>query len=329
MISRSVAIRLLAVALLGPCASCANDVGAPLDYRNEMRAFVREISGYARERMPGFIVIPQNGSELATLDGEPDGRAAADYLLAVDGIGQEDLLYGYSGDDLATPADATDWTRSFLDVFAAAGKRVLVIDYCSTPSKVDDSQARNAAWGFVPFPAHRRALDAIPSYPASPIGANSATVHTLAEAANFLYLINPSGFADKASFVAAVAATNYDLAVVDAFFRADEPLAASDVEAMRSKANGGRRLVICYMSIGEAEDYRWYWHPSWYASPPEWLGPENPSWEGNYKVRYWLDDWKRVIYGGPSSYLDRILAAGFDGVYLDIIDAFEYWEQAR
>ena len=33
--------------------------------------------------------------------------------------------------------------------------------------------------------------------------------------------------------------------------------------------------------------------------------------------------------GSPDAYLDRILAAGFDGVYLDIIDAFEYFEAKR
>ncbi|MCX5769013.1 MAG: hypothetical protein NTZ09_01885 [Candidatus Hydrogenedentes bacterium] len=33
------------------------------------------------------------------------------------------------------------------------------------------------------------------------------------------------------------------------------------------------------------------------------------------------------ILGGPDAYLDRIITAGFDGVYLDIIDAFEYFEE--
>ena len=52
----------------------------------------------------------------------------------------------------------------------------------------------------------------------------------------------------------------------------------------------------------------------------------NPEWAGNYKVRYWDPEWKRIIYGEDDSYLDRIMNAGFDGAYLDIIDAFEYFE---
>jgi cysteinyl-tRNA synthetase len=80
------------------------------------------------------------------------------------------------------------------------------------------------------------------------------------------------------------------------------------------------------MSIGEAEDYRYYWEADWYSDPPVWLDEKNPLWEGNYKVLYWMQEWQDLIFGDESAYLDRILNAGFDGVYLDIIDAFEHFE---
>jgi cysteinyl-tRNA synthetase, unknown class len=91
--------------------------------------------------------------------------------------------------------------------------------------------------------------------------------------------------------------------------------------------------VIAYFSIGEAEDYRFYWNPAWNENPPVWLGPENPDWQGNYKVRYWNEDWRKILMGVDSgvdkSYLDRIIDMGFDGVYLDIVDAFEYWSDEQ
>lgn len=80
--------------------------------------------------------------------------------------------------------------------------------------------------------------------------------------------------------------------------------------------------VLSYLSIGEAERYRSYWKPEWDKTRPEWLSDENPDWPGNYKVAFWHGDWKNIIY----DYLDDIMDAGFDGVYLDIIDAYEYWE---
>lgn len=88
---------------------------------------------------------------------------------------------------------------------------------------------------------------------------------------------------------------------------------------------------IAYLSLGEAETYRYYWEPDWLiekdskiSSPiaPRWLGQINPKWEGNFKVRYWDTEWKENII---QPYLDKILSQGFRGIYLDIIDAFEYW----
>jgi cysteinyl-tRNA synthetase len=79
--------------------------------------------------------------------------------------------------------------------------------------------------------------------------------------------------------------------------------------------------AIAYFSIGEAEDYRFYWKPEWSNTPPAWLGPENPDWPGNYKVRFWHPDWQNIVF----EYLDKIIAQGFDGIYLDIVDGFSYW----
>ena len=47
---------------------------------------------------------------------------------------------------------------------------------------------------------------------------------------------------------------------------------------------------------------------------PEWLDSVNPNWDGNFKVRYSDPDWQSILFGGEGAYLDRILAAGFDGV---------------
>jgi cysteinyl-tRNA synthetase len=85
-------------------------------------------------------------------------------------------------------------------------------------------------------------------------------------------------------------------------------------------------LVIAYLSIGEAEDYRYYWKPVWKTNPPSWLKAEDPNWEGNYVVAYWEKDWQNIIFGNSNAYLDKIIKDGFDGAYLDIIDAFEYFE---
>ena len=51
----------------------------------------------------------------------------------------------------------------------------------------------------------------------------------------------------------------------------------------------------------------------------------NDDWEGNYKVRYWTRAWQDLLYGSADGYLDKIIAAGFDGAFLDVIDAYDYF----
>ena len=145
------------------------------------------------------------------------------------------------------------------------------------------------------------------------------------ETKNHLYIINSEHFAEKQDFLAAVSTTNYDVVIMDLFHN-DIVYFDEEIAHLKTKANGGSRLVICYMSIGEAEDYRYYWNTEWQDNEPEWLETENPHWEGNYKVRYWVSDWQDIIFGNDNSYLQRVIDAEFDGVYLDIVDGFEYFE---
>ncbi len=113
---------------------------------------------------------------------------------------------------------------------------------------------------------------------------------------------------------ATIAKSSSDLVVID-YSNGDRPFTRAEVEQMRRKPDGSRRIVLSYMSIGEAEDYRWYWQ----NRSSSWLGKENPKWKGNYGVRFWHEDWQKIVF----EYTDKILAAGFDGVYLDKVDEYE------
>ena len=42
-------------------------------YREYMRTFVESISAYAKDKNSNFLIIPQNGNELVTINGEGDG----------------------------------------------------------------------------------------------------------------------------------------------------------------------------------------------------------------------------------------------------------------
>jgi cysteinyl-tRNA synthetase len=124
---------------------------------------------------------------------------------------------------------------------------------------------------------------------------------------------------------AAIAAAPHDLVVID--YSRDGSAAGAfspaEVALMQRRPDGGRRQVLAYLSIGEAESYRYYWQKGWGRAKPGWLIAENPDWEGNYAVCFWEPAWQRIICGEPGAYLDRLIAAGYDGVYLDKCDVHE------
>ena len=321
-------IRISALAFLIFAVACNKDDGTDdnkniRDYKQDMREFVMGISAKAKTVNPDFAVIPQNGIELVTIDGDKNGAPHIEYLDAIDGNGQEDLFFGYDNDDSATPDNNTAYLREFIDISKNKGNTILVTDYCITPFNITSSYQYNAAAGYISYAAPERDLNVIPN--TTPNNVNHDDITSLSQVRNFLYLINPENFNSKEAFIAAVTATDYDAVIMDLFLE-DEMFTATEIAQLKQKANGGTRMVICYMSIGEAEDYRYYWDNSWSSNKPEWIVEENPDWLGNFKVKYWDGAWQDIIYKKSDSYLDKIIIAGFDGVYLDIIDAFEYFE---
>ncbi len=141
-----------------------------------------------------------------------------------------------------------------------------------------------------------------------------------------LSAVNRFGYQLQKIKVAEAAESPADLLVLEPHGD-DERLTPAEVARLRKKPDGRPRIVLAYLSIGEAEDYRPYWKKVWKREPPAWLGPENPDWKGNFEVHYWDDAWQSLILGQPDAQLDQIVADGYDGVYLDIVDGFEFWEE--
>jgi len=79
-------------------------------------------------------------------------------------------------------------------------------------------------------------------------------------------------------------------------------------------------ICIAYVSLGEAEDYRWYWDE---MKHKDFVLEENPDWEGNYYIDPRSEEWKQYfIY----RVIPKVLKDGYDGLFLDTIDTAEYLE---
>jgi len=176
--------------------------------------------------------------------------------------------------------------------------------------------------GCGPVPLQR--LGGYVCVPCTDLAAPAANAFSAATPAGTKWLYQLQGAA-----AARIAAVTFDIVVMDYSRDGSDEGRYSAAEMNDIRTEGTAREVLAYLSIGEAEDYRYYFDPGWVylfggqpnGSAPDWLARTNPEWEGNYKVQYWSEAWQQIVL----DYLDRIIDDGFDGVYLDIVDAFEYW----
>lgn len=142
----------------------------------------------------------------------------------------------------------------------------------------------------------------------------------LADVSTWFYFLDTeldSGIVDK------IATSQYDLVVLDFIpseaDNTDYPMA--DV-VTRLHQSAHPKLVLAYIDIGEAESYRTYWQPEWRIGTPAWIVGDDPDgWEENYPVAFWYEEW-RAIWLDEEGYLQCIVDAGFDGVYMDWVEAY-------
>ncbi|MDH3754100.1 MAG: endo alpha-1,4 polygalactosaminidase [Acidimicrobiia bacterium] len=137
---------------------------------------------------------------------------------------------------------------------------------------------------------------------------------------NWLYLIDVNL---DAATVDEIVESDHDMVVLDFIpseqQNTDYPMA--DVVERLHEADG-ERLVLAYVDIGQAEDYRVYWEPDWRIGDPDWIVADDPDgWEGNYPVAYWRQEWHDV-WLDDGGLVSQIVDAGFDGVYLDWVEAY-------
>jgi uncharacterized protein (TIGR01370 family) len=117
---------------------------------------------------------------------------------------------------------------------------------------------------------------------------------------------------------AQIAAAPVGVKVVDIYNDDGDLFTSSQVSTMES----GGGTVLGYFSIGEAENYR----PYFSSLPSSILGPQDPSFAGDFQVAYWTDTWKTV----SENYIQTMLDQGYQGCFLDVVDECDTaWAQAN
>ncbi len=294
------------------------------DPTKEMTVLLSKLHTYALKQNPSFQLLGNGSLDLfspETLTHEDRGIVAA----SLDGVLFESYFYGWEmKDDAATPPEVhLEWSEA-LKAASAHHLPLFNIDYCSTTSNVASSYKKNQNAKIVSFAAPARNLTRLPSFPEKPFNENDSDIRKLQQVRNFMILLNPEEFSSRQAYLDELRKSAFDLLIIDATFNGSA-LTLTEINSLKHKPQGGKRLVFAYLSIGEAETYRKYWQQSWQTAPPDWLAEKNPDWDGNFKVHYWEKEWHDILFGTKSSQLDLIIAAGFDGSMLDVVDAYQYY----
>jgi cysteinyl-tRNA synthetase len=304
-------------------AACGGDKRKPAkkSAAATMQELVENISEAARKRHPGFLIVPQNGIELAYAGADPKKPLDQKYLEAIDAFGVEELFYY---EKLAIDSTRLKALRQLADE-----KKVLVSDFVSNRRQADDAIKRNLAEGFVPFVRMKNNYH-YHEIPETITGESGRDITRMRQVRNYLYLMNLEDFDTPDDVVKAVSQTNYDLVVLDLYFDKLQPFSRKQIAAMKHKADGGKRLVMCYLNIGAAENWRYYWKNDWKPGHPDFLRRPYQGYKDETWVAFWSPEWQQLLYQGKDSYLSRILEAGFDGTYLDNTEAyFEVFKKSK
>jgi cysteinyl-tRNA synthetase len=110
------------------------------DLARAMADLVIRMSRYAKQRQPGFLIVPQNSPEL---------RSQAGYVDAIDGIGIEELYYRAT--DLPCDLDYCAENLENIRALRAAGKFVLAVDYADQPDNIRKACAGYRKEGFAGY----------------------------------------------------------------------------------------------------------------------------------------------------------------------------------
>jgi cysteinyl-tRNA synthetase len=140
----------------------------------------------------------------------------------------------------------------------------------------------------------------------------------LEDVTHWLYFI---GDIPTDEVVEQIVASDYDMLVLDYIPSVvgdeDYPMAE-----LINRLHETDKSVIAYVDIGEAESYRVYWQADWGIGNPAWIVGDDPDgWVENYLVAFWHEEWQ-ALWLDEGGILDRIGKTGFDGVYLDWVEAY-------
>lgn len=284
-----------------------------VNYRKAMRDNVVALAEFAKAENKNFEIIAHEGEELLHkslweyhLDGYNEARRK--------GINADDPVFlahlKQTEPDLAYSASAENYGRHLSGIavnnrFCGSrklsphikehGLKIISIDSCSSEAELDEAIMNSAGFGSLlyAFVKPETAFRKIKKQPI--INENARNIYKVADAANISFFIDDSLYDDKERFLQDIRDSNYDIVVIEPFFRHQEPLSREDVDSLKFKKNRRQTADFCQnerQRSQPAADY--YWRNGWQIDKTPWLARASFTDSDAVITEYWNENWKKV-----------------------------------
>ena len=314
-----------------------------INYRNLLRENIIGLAHYAKANNPDFQIMVHEGQDLLTkslweyhLEGyikaRNEGQNVEDpsFLLNLKQTSPEfDPIIGTTSAEYLRSIDAITVNnyfctkRAISPIITQEGLKLFSIDYCPNEQALDKAISASLKTQ-TPLYAFINKDTAFKKITAQPIIKESAkNIFNLKSAQNISFLLKDDLYADKQDFIDAVRASNYDVVVIEPYFRNKFPFTPEEVNSMKYKKNGTRRQILARFSVTEAQDNAFYWQAGWKIGSPDWLLRPSFSDEHSIITRYWVPEWK----GYMSRYFRGLIETGYDGAFLTGLENHRYFEK--
>ncbi len=312
-----------------------------VNYREAMRKHIIALAEYAKTQNKDFEFIAHEGEELLHkslweyhLDGYNEARKKG--LNADDPVFLAHLKQTEPQKDYSLSSETYSKHLSGLAInnrFCGKHKlnehikkhnlKLISIDQCKTEAAFDEAAMNATGLNYLlyAFIKPETAFKKIKKQPI--INENAQNIFKVADAQNISLLIDDSLYKDKERFLQDIRDSNYDIVVIEPFFHHASPFSKEEVESLKFKKNGAKRLIFAKINVSEADQDDYYWQDDWEIEKTPWLPRASFTDENSAITEYWDENWRHI----NGLYFKGIVDSGYDGAFLTGIENHIYFEK--
>ena len=316
---------------------------AIVNYRKEMRDIIASLVSYAKKHNPDFIFLTHEGTDILYkslweyhLDGYNEARThrinANDpsFLLTLEQRAEEiatlmknDKTPFAPGIDGIVLNNVICEQRDIPEKIKDSNKKIISIDKCENGEFYDRGikyalENNMLFYGFINSDTSFKKIRNQPL-----INENARNIFTLSDASNISFFLDDSLYNNKQDFIEDVASSNFDIVIINPTFQNKSPFSADEVNRLRLKKNGTKRLLIAAQNLSEAKNSDYFWRNNWQIENPSFIRRESFVCKDGYIMEYWQKPWREII----SEYFKSIIRTGYDGVFFTGLENHTYFEK--